>query len=44
MKTVEAEMEDALHKIGWIADYNYGDLKKVGWSRATRTDKRVHAL
>jgi tRNA pseudouridine38-40 synthase len=27
-----------------IADFNYGDLKKIGWSRATRTDKRVHAL
>ena len=27
-----------------IAEYNYGDLKKIGWSRATRTDKRVHAL
>lgn len=27
-----------------IADFNYGDLKKIGFNRATRTDKRVHAL
>ena len=27
-----------------IADYNYGDLKKIAFNRATRTDKRVHAL
>lgn len=27
-----------------IAEFNYGDLKKIGWNRATRTDKKVHAL
>ena len=27
-----------------ISDFNVGDLKKIGWGRATRTDKRVHAL
>lgn len=37
-------MEKALFAIGGIADYNFGDLKKIGWNRATRTDKRVHAL
>jgi tRNA pseudouridine38-40 synthase len=30
--------------MGMIAEFNYGDLKKIGWNRATRTDKRVHAL
>ncbi len=27
-----------------ISDFNFGDLKKIGWGRATRTDKKVHAL
>lgn len=27
-----------------INKLNYGDLKKIGWNRATRTDKSVHAL
>ena len=27
-----------------ITHFNFGDLKKIGWGRATRTDKRVHAL
>ena len=44
MRTVEAELEKALHKVGMISDFNYGDLRKVGWGRATRTDKKVHAL
>jgi tRNA pseudouridine38-40 synthase len=44
VRTVEGEIEDALHKMGVIADFNFGDLKKIGFNRATRTDKRVHAL
>ncbi len=44
MRSVEEEIEKTLHKLGYIADFNFGDLKKVAWSRATRTDKRVHAL
>jgi tRNA pseudouridine38-40 synthase len=44
VRTVESELENALYKVGAIAEYNYGDLKKIGFSRATRTDKRVHAL
>ena len=44
VRSVEEEIEKALHKLGMIADYNFGDLKKIGWNRATRTDKRVHAL
>ena len=44
MRTVEEEIEKAMHKLHWIADFNFGDLKKIGWTRATRTDKKVHAL
>ena len=44
VRTVEAEIEKALYKLDAIADYNYGDLKKIAFNRASRTDKRVHAL
>jgi tRNA pseudouridine(38-40) synthase len=44
VRSVEEEIEKALYAIGAIADYNYGDLKKIAFNRATRTDKRVHAL
>lgn len=44
VRTVEAEVEIALRDMNAIATYNYGDLKKISWSRATRTDKSVHAL
>jgi tRNA pseudouridine(38-40) synthase len=44
VRTVEEEVEKALKDIDAISSYNFGDLKKIGWSRATRTDKSVHAL
>lgn len=44
VRTVEDEIEKALRDINAIAPFNYGDLKKISWSRATRTDKSVHAL
>ena len=44
MRSVEEELEKGLHKLGMISDFNFGDLKKIGWGRATRTDKKVHAL
>jgi len=44
VRSVEEELEKALYRLGRISDYNYGDLKKIGWNRATRTDKRVHAI
>lgn len=44
VRTVEGMVEDALKNMDAIAPFNYGDLKKVSWSRATRTDKSVHAL
>jgi len=44
VRTVEEEIEKALFEIGSIHECNYGDLKKIGWTRATRTDKSVHAI
>jgi tRNA pseudouridine(38-40) synthase len=44
VRTVEEEIEKALKDINAISDWNFGDLKKIAWSRATRTDKSVHAL
>jgi len=44
VRTVEGDMEVVLHNMGYIQTYNFGDLQKIGWGRATRTDKRVHAL
>ncbi len=44
LRTVEGELEKALYAVGFIADSNYGTLQKISFSRATRTDKRVHAL
>lgn len=44
VRTVEEELEKALYRLGMIAEFNFGDLKKIGWNRATRTDKWVHAL
>jgi tRNA U38,U39,U40 pseudouridine synthase TruA len=41
---VDEELEKSLHRLGMISDFNFGDLKKIGFGRATRTDKRVHAL
>lgn len=43
-RTVEAELEKALHKARCISADNFGFLNKVKWSRASRTDKGVHAL
>ena len=44
VRTVEEEIEHALLAIRAISEYNFGDLKKIAWGRATRTDKSVHAL
>ena len=44
VRTVEGEIEKALFELGCINKMNYGDLKKIAWNRATRTDKSVHAL
>ena len=42
--TVEEELENALYKEKFISPCNYGDLKKVDWMRASRTDKGVSAI
>lgn len=44
VRTVEGCIEDVLHELKLISPYNYGDLGKIAFSRATRTDKKVHAL
>lgn len=41
--TVEDLLEKALFEAELIAEQNMGDLKKLGWKRASRTDKGVHA-
>eukprot|EP00871_Galdieria_phlegrea_P003917 jgi/Galph1/4526/GphlegSOOS_G3139.1 len=43
VRTIEEEIEKALYKCGWIAEHNLHKIQKVGWSRASRTDKGVHA-
>ena len=44
IRSVEEQIEKALFQINAISKFNYGDLKKIAWNRATRTDKSVHAL
>eukprot|EP01029_Cantina_marsupialis_P030520 TRINITY_DN8295_c0_g1_i1.p1 TRINITY_DN8295_c0_g1~~TRINITY_DN8295_c0_g1_i1.p1 ORF type:complete len:474 (-),score=180.54 TRINITY_DN8295_c0_g1_i1:144-1565(-) len=41
--TIELELEKAMAAAGYIDHRNVGDLKKIGWQRAARTDKGVHA-
>mmetsp|Transcript_3091 Transcript_3091/g.7657 ORF Transcript_3091/g.7657 Transcript_3091/m.7657 type:complete len:214 (+) Transcript_3091:220-861(+) len=43
-QTVEHFLEQAIYQVGGIRDSNMGDLTKIGWSRASRTDKGVHSL
>ena len=42
-KTIEEALETALYQAGIIDASDYGTLSKVGWNRAARTDKGVHA-
>ena len=47
INTVEREVLSAVHRGGYLSDANFhsdGPLQKVGWERASRTDKGVHAL
>lgn len=44
VRTVEAELQNALFKARCIAPENYGFINKIKWSRSSRTDKGVHAL
>ncbi len=44
-RTVEGELFAALHAARLVSDANYiGGLKKVNFSRSSRTDRGVHAL
>lgn len=43
-RTVEQDLEKALFDAGCISQENFGNLGKIKWSRASRTDKGVHAL
>jgi tRNA pseudouridine38-40 synthase len=43
-RSVEAELERALFLAGAISDCNFGNLQKLQWTRAARTDKGVHAI
>jgi tRNA pseudouridine(38-40) synthase len=42
--TIEQTVEKALFDSELILDQNYDTLQKIGWSRAARTDKGVHAV
>ncbi|GAQ83532.1 Pseudouridylate synthase [Klebsormidium nitens] len=42
--TVEAALEKAIFDAGGMKESNFGDFKKIGWNRSSRTDKGVHAL
>lgn len=42
--TVESCLEIALRESGLISECNFGELKKNGWQRCSRTDKGVHAV
>jgi len=44
VKTIEETIEKALFDSELILDHNYESLQKIGWSRAARTDKGVHAV
>lgn len=39
--TIESELERALSEAGLVSDANRGDLSKIGWTKAARTDKAV---
>lgn len=41
--TVEEELEKAIFAAGLVSQSNFGNLNKMGWNRASRTDKGVHA-
>lgn len=41
--TIEGLLERALYLAGGFEEHNFGELRKLGWSRSGRTDKGVHA-
>ena len=43
-KTIEQELFHAICRAGGVSQANSESIKKVGWTRAARTDKGVHAI
>ena len=47
-RETENTIENTIHKVlvdqGFVLPSNADGLKRINWSRAARTDKRVHAL
>ena len=43
-RTIEGELEKALFRAGAIAEGDLGDMWKIDWMRAARTDKGVSAM
>ena len=44
VRTVEGVLETSLFKARYISECNFGNLSKIGWMRASRTDKGVSAV
>lgn len=43
VSTVEEQLEKAIFEAGLVSESNFGNLNKMGWNRASWTDKGVHA-
>jgi hypothetical protein len=43
-KSIEQELFGAICRAGGVSKANSESLKKIGWARAARTDKGVHAV
>jgi len=43
MRTIQAELEQAMYRAGCISKSNYGFPSKYSWSNSARTDKGVHS-
>lgn len=44
LPTIEETIFESLKRIGGVSKENSDDIRKIGWFRASRTDKGVHAL
>lgn len=43
VNTIEDDLRQAIFKAGAMRESNFVDLRKIDWSRSSRTDKGVHA-
>lgn len=43
VKSIQAEMDLALYRAGYLSERNFGFPHKYSWSNSARTDKGVHA-